>query len=93
MPKYLNSPDTPTFNKKSVLYGYNQAKLDIKNGMKLVIVEGYIDVISVAATGIVTVAPLGTAITENQIQQIWKLDKDPILLFDGDSPGLKHQEG
>ena len=90
MPKYLNSPDTPTFNKKSVLYGYNQAKLDIKNGMKLVIVEGYIDVISVAATGIVTaVAPLGTAITENQIQQIWKLDKDPILLFDGDSPGLE----
>ncbi len=90
LPKYVNSPETPTFSKKNVLYGWNQAKEGVGKGLPLLVVEGYIDVIAITSTNIAaSVAPLGTALTESQITHIWKLHKDPILLFDGDQAGQK----
>ena len=89
-PKYLNSPDGPSFNKGSVVYGWSQARSRVRQGLPLVIVEGYMDVIAVSASGIAgALAPLGTAMTEQQIQLVWKLHKEPILCFDGDSAGQK----
>ena len=89
-PKYLNSPDGPSFTKGSVVYGWSQARARVRKGLPLVIVEGYMDVIAVSASGIAgALAPLGTAMTEQQIQLVWKLHKEPILCFDGDSAGQK----
>ncbi len=89
-PKYLNSPDGPSFSKKSVVYGWTQARARVNKGLPLMIVEGYMDVIAVSASGIAAaLAPLGTALTEQQIQLIWKLHKEPVLCFDGDAAGQK----
>jgi len=89
-PKYLNSPDGPSFTKGSVVYGWSQARARVRKGLPLVIVEGYMDVIAVSASGIAAaLAPLGTAMTEQQIQLVWKLHKEPVLCFDGDTAGQK----
>ena len=89
-PKYLNSPDGPSFSKKNVLYGWPQARKRIRQGLPLLIVEGYMDVIAVSASGIAAaLAPLGTALTEQQIQLAWKLHSEPVLCFDGDAAGQK----
>ena len=89
-PKYLNSPEGPTFSKKAVLYGWNQARERVRRGLPLLLVEGYMDVIAVTASDIAAaLAPLGTALTEQQIQLVWKLHDEPILCFDGDSAGQK----
>ena len=89
-PKYLNSPDGPSFTKGSVVYGWSQARARVRKGLPLVIVEGYMDVIAVSASGVAgALAPLGTAMTEQQIQLVWKLHKEPVLCFDGDSAGQK----
>ena len=89
-PKYLNSPEGPTFSKKAVLYGWTQARALLRQSLPLLVVEGYMDVIAVSASGVAAaLAPLGTALTEQQIQLVWKLHTEPILCFDGDAAGQK----
>jgi DNA primase len=91
-PKYLNSGDSPTFSKKAVLYGWVQAREALRRKLPLVVVEGYMDVIAVQRSGIAAaVAPLGTALTPEQIALLWKLHDEPILCFDGDAAGQKAQ--
>ncbi len=89
-PKYLNSPEGPAFSKKSVLYGWRQARERVRRTLPLLIVEGYMDVIAVTGSGVAAaVASLGTALTEEQLQLVWKLHDEPILCFDGDAAGQK----
>ena len=89
-PKYLNSPEGPAFSKKAVLYGWRQARERVRRSLPLMIVEGYMDVIAVSGSGVAAaLAPLGTALTEEQIQLVWKLHDEPILCFDGDVAGQK----
>ena len=87
-PKYLNSPEGPAFSKKAVLYGWRQARERVRRTLPLVIVEGYMDVIAVSRSGVAAaLAPLGTALTEERIQLVWKLHDGPSLCFDGDAAG------
>ena len=87
-PKYLNSAETKTFQKKHVLYGMALARVGVKQGKPLVVAEGYMDVIAIHQSGTAAaVAPLGTALTEEQIQLLWRMDDRPILCFDGDQAG------
>ena len=91
-PKYLNSGEGPTFSKKQVLYGWVQAREGMRRKLPLVVAEGYMDVIAIQQSGVATaVAPLGTALTEEQIGHLWKLHDDPILCFDGDAAGQRAQ--
>jgi DNA primase len=88
--KYLNSPETPLFHKGDNLYNLAAARLAAHNGGVLVVVEGYIDVIAMVGAGFAaSVAPLGTALTENQLALLWKMADEPILCFDGDKAGQK----
>lgn len=88
-PKYLNSPDTPLFHKGRVLYGLAQAREAAHKSGTLVVAEGYMDVIALAQAGFPAVAPLGTALTEDQIAELWKLVPEPIVCFDGDTAGQR----
>ncbi|MDP9127085.1 MAG: DNA primase [Pseudomonadota bacterium] len=100
-PKYLNSPDHPLFHKGKLLYGLSRARTALTQDQPLIVVEGYMDVIALAEAGFTgAVAPLGTALTEDQIAILWKLlpptdarlpsrDYSPILCFDGDVAGLR----
>lgn len=89
-PKYLNSPETPVFNKRRVLYNLNYARDAGFQAKKLIICEGYMDVIAMDKYGInFAVAPLGTALTEDQIQEAWKIVGEPTCCFDGDSAGIR----
>ncbi|MBF0562641.1 MAG: DNA primase, partial [Alphaproteobacteria bacterium] len=89
-PKYLNSPDTPLFQKGEVLYGLAQARAAVYEKGTIVVVEGYMDVIALAQAGLANaVAPLGTALTESQIEALWRLAPEPILCFDGDAAGQR----
>ena len=89
-PKYLNSPETPIFNKRRVLYNMNYAKEKAYAAKRLIISEGYMDVIAMDKYGFdYAVAPLGTALTENQIIEAWKVNNEPLLCFDGDNAGIK----
>ena len=88
--KYLNSPETPLFHKSHVLYNGQAARAASRKGGHLIAVEGYIDVIACVAAGFeATVAPLGTALTEDQLRMLWQMADEPILCFDGDEAGLK----
>src|SRR5205807_3890600 len=88
--KYMNSPETPLFHKGDNLYNHAPARLATHNGSPLIVVEGYVDVIAMATSGFAaTVAPLGTALTENQLALLWKMADEPILCFDGDKAGQK----
>ena len=88
--KYLNSPETPLFHKGDNLYNHAPARTAAHNGASLVVVEGYVDVIAMVTAGYgATVAPLGTALTENQLALLWKIADEPILCFDGDRAGQK----
>ena len=88
--KYLNSPETPLFHKGDNLYNLGSARLATHNGAALVVVEGYVDVIAMVGAGYpASVAPLGTALTENQLALLWKMADEPILCFDGDKAGQK----
>src|ERR1700727_2153490 len=88
--KYLNSPETPLFHKGDNLYHLAPARLAAHNGSPLVVVEGYVDVIAMVGVGFAgSVAPLGTALTENQLAMLWKMADEPILCFDGDRAGQK----
>ena len=87
-PKYLNSPESPSFSKKSILYGWGRARTAARRGLPIIVVEGYMDVIAVASSGVAAaVAPLGTALGEDQIRLLWKLSNEPVLCFDGDKAG------
>ena len=89
-PKYLNSPDTPIFHKGSVLYGLSWARIGIGKGAELVVTEGYMDVIALHRAGFEgAVAPLGTALTEGQLGEVWRLADEPVLCFDGDAAGQR----
>ncbi len=86
-PKYLNSPETPVFQKGRTLYGLYQAREHARDD-PVVIVEGYTDVLALQQAGFRTaVAPLGTALTEDQIRLVWRFSREPILCFDGDNAG------
>lgn len=88
--KYLNSPETPLFHKSQVLYNAQSARAEIRKGGHVLVVEGYIDVIACVAAGFgAAVAPLGTALTEDQIALLWQMSSEPILCFDGDEAGEK----
>ncbi|WP_353278185.1 DNA primase [Wolbachia endosymbiont (group B) of Longitarsus flavicornis] len=87
-PKYLNSPESQLFKKRENLYGLNFALSEIRKKQHLFVVEGYMDVIALHQAGISnTVAPLGTAISAEQIKNLWKLAKEISICMDGDSPG------
>lgn len=88
--KYINSPDTALFDKGRTLYNYaNARKASFESG-QIVVTEGYMDVISLSQAGIeAAVAPLGTALTEDQIRALWQLAPEPVLCFDGDTAGQR----
>lgn len=89
-PKYLNSPETPIFNKRKVLYNLNNARDAGYEAKRMIICEGYMDVIAMDKYGIhYAVAPLGTALTEDQIAEAWKVVPEPTCCFDGDSAGVR----
>ncbi|PZP39600.1 MAG: DNA primase [Pseudomonas fluorescens] len=87
-PKYLNSPETPFFNKSFLLYNLHRAKPHLKTTGQLVLVEGYMDVMALYQAGFKTaVAPLGTAVTAEQITLLWQQNPHPIVCLDGDAAG------
>lgn len=89
-PKYLNSPDTPLFDKGRTLYNIDRASPASRQKGRIIVVEGYMDVIALAQAGFgEAVAPMGTALTEHQVERLWKMADVPILCFDGDSAGQK----
>jgi len=98
-PKYLNSPDSALFEKGRVLYAWSEARAAvIRSGGSggpnaapgAIVTEGYLDVIALHQAGFVTaVAPLGTALTEFQLQELWRLTSEPVLCFDGDAAGQR----
>src|SRR5215475_6256744 len=88
--KYLNSPETALFHKGDNLYNLATARQAAHDGAPLIVVEGYVDVIAMVTSGFGgSVAPLGTALTENQLALLWKMADEPILCFDGDRAGQK----
>ncbi len=88
--KYLNSPETPLFHKGDNLYNLATARQATHDGASLIVAEGYVDVIALVTTGFPgAVAPLGTALTENQLALLWKMADEPILCFDGDGAGQR----
>ena len=89
-PKYLNSPDTPLFDKGRLLYNLDRAAPAARKAGRMFVVEGYMDVIALAQAGIEeAVAPLGTAMTEAQMELAWRQVAVPILAFDGDATGQR----
>ena len=89
-PKYLNSPDTPIFDKGRTLYNLDKAAPLARKSGRLVVVEGYMDVVALANAGIEeAVAPLGTALTEAQLELAWRVCETPVLCFDGDAAGQR----
>jgi len=89
-PKYLNSPETVLFDKGRTLFNLDRAAAASRKAGRVIVVEGYMDVIALSGAGIdEAVAPLGTALTEGQLERLWRLDPTPILCFDGDNAGQK----
>ncbi len=88
--KYLNSPETELFDKGRSLYNHAPARTAAGKGQPLIVAEGYMDVIALASGGFeACVAPLGTAITESQLQLLWRIDPEPLIALDGDTAGLR----
>jgi DNA primase len=92
--KYLNSPETPIFQKGQLLYNYHRARKAISNPQNgargMIVAEGYMDVIALSRAGFEhAVAPMGTALTEEQLALLWRAGPEPILCFDGDKAGLR----
>jgi DNA primase len=89
-PKYVNGPETPVFQKRRSLYALDFAKEAAFRGAKVVAVEGYMDVIALHQAGFgAAVAPLGTALTAEQMEELWRLSPEPVLCFDGDAAGAR----
>src|ERR671936_808843 len=88
--KYLNTPETPLFHKGATLYNITAARMAAHKGAPLIAVEGYVDVIAMVGAGFeATVAPLGTALTAEQLVLLWKMADEPTLCFDGDAAGRR----
>ncbi len=88
--KYLNSPETALFDKGRSLYNHGPAREAAGKGQPLIVAEGYMDVIALSEAGFAaTVAPLGTAITEDQLRLLWRIAPEPIIALDGDTAGLR----
>jgi DNA primase len=89
-PKYLNSPDTPLFHKGRSLYNLAEARSAAHDAGTVIAAEGYMDVIALCRAGLAhSVAPLGTALTEEQLGELWRMAAEPILCFDGDEAGRR----
>ena len=89
-PKYINSPESPIFHKGRLLYNLASAREAARAGHTPVVVEGYLDVIAMVEAGFgAAIAPLGTALTENQVEEVWRLAPVPVLCFDGDNAGKR----
>ena len=89
-PKYVNGPETPAFSKRRSLYGVNFARDAVRGGETVIVVEGQMDVIALAQAGFGgAVAPLGTALTEDHLAEIWRLSPDPVICFDADKAGRR----
>jgi DNA primase len=88
--KYLNSPETPLFDKGRTLYNIGPARAAMGKGTPLIVAEGYMDVIALVGAGFEgAVAPLGTAITEDQLRLLWRVHDEPLVALDGDTAGLR----
>ncbi|WP_097069329.1 DNA primase [Rhodobacter maris] len=88
--KYLNGPETPLFDKGRNLYNIGPARTACGRGQKLIVAEGYVDVIALVEAGFEgAVAPLGTAITEDQLRLMWRIAEEPLIALDGDAAGLR----
>ncbi len=88
--KYLNSPETELFDKGRTLFNHGPAREAAGKGQPLIVAEGYMDVIALDTGGFgASVAPLGTAITESQLQLLWRISPEPIIALDGDTAGLR----
>lgn len=91
--KYLNGPESPLFHKGSTLYGLPEARRILgaasNSDQALIVVEGYMDVIACQRAGLPAVAPMGTALTEEQMAVLWRVSSEPVLCFDGDAAGLR----
>src|SRR5262249_35387221 len=89
-PKYINTGETTLFSKGRNLYNFQSAREAALKGAPLIVAEGYMDVIALAENGFLgAVAPLGTALTEDQLMILWKTSPEPILAFDGDEAGRR----
>ena len=91
--KYLNGPESPLFHKGATLYGLPEARrilgAESRNDQPIVVVEGYMDVIACQRAGLPAVAPMGTALTEEQMERLWRVSHEPVLCFDGDGAGKR----
>ncbi|MCF6317297.1 MAG: DNA primase [Marinosulfonomonas sp.] len=88
--KYLNSPETELFDKGRSLYNHGPAREAAGKGAALIVAEGYMDVIALVEAGFTAcVAPLGTAITESQLQMMWRVSPEPVIALDGDRAGFQ----
>ncbi len=91
--KYLNGPESPLFHKGATLYGLPEARrilgAESRNDQAIIVVEGYMDVIACQRAGLPAVAPMGTALTEEQMALLWRVSSEPILCFDGDPAGQR----
>src|SRR5215469_5292074 len=89
-PKYINTGETALFSKGHLLYNFATARPAAVKSQSIVVAEGYVDVIALVRAGIeAAVAPLGTALTEDQLHLLWRTAPEPILAFDGDEAGLR----
>ena len=89
-PKYLNPRDTPLFDKRRTLYNHAKTLKALRDAKEVIVAEGYMDVIALSQGGFAAaVAPLGTALTEEQIETLWKFVEEPVLCFDGDNAGQR----
>lgn len=89
-PKYINTPDTTLFSKGHLLYNFASARPAAIKSQQIIVAEGYMDVIALVRAGFdAAVAPLGTALTEDQLHLVWRVSPEPILAFDGDEAGLR----
>lgn len=89
-PKYVNGPETALFSKRRNLYGLDLAREGVFRGAQLIVTEGYMDVIALHQAGFTgAVAPLGTALTEEQMKALWQVSPEPVLCFDGDAAGSR----
>lgn len=90
LPKYLNSPETPLFKKGELLFNLDQAKRPARDNNMIVVMEGYMDVVMSAQSGITYgVATLGTAVTPEHLRLLWQLAKEPVICLDGDAAGKR----
>jgi len=89
-PKYLNSPETPVFKKRHALYGIHRAAAPARKAGRMIVCEGYMDVIGLDRGGLdYAVAPLGTALTDDHLKDLWRVVREPVLCFDGDTAGQR----